>query len=1543
MVKKVLCYLLIGTLLLTAVLPSLSVSAAPANLIANPGFEDGLVSPWVNGAPFSLSTEQKHSGTYSVKLVNANGWSYLGQTVSVRPNTDYVWTLWIRSSGANGAQMRILRTAGDGGGLLPGTSAVNNTGGSIWTQYTIPFNSGSCSQLIFTVSDSASGRTHYIDDMDVHAVNPSHEAKLSALTYQPNGGSVTSVTNFLATDEGGQYEVILPAGTTSVTVGATKADTYATAVFDPAGGVVNIVNNAGTATVTVTAEDGDTENVFVINFAVPANLFVNPGLETGTLSGWTVPAQFAVTTEQKYSGNYSLKKTGISGSWLSAYQDIAVTPDTDYNVSFYYRATNAGTIIKVLTTSGTLIFDNGSTSNTGGQWWLRTFGFNSGDNSVVRFILQDSWGGTHYFDDFDMRSEELSTPPPTPTQAPTPIPTPTPTPVPTPTPTPAPTVAPYTWGFDSGTDGWTFYTSANTTVSASSGILTATYKSGSSSAAIQSADNLGINLSPFNQVRIKMKNNTNATAGHVFWTTTTAGHTTYATDKMVEFAITPNDAGYTEYVVPMSGQALWAGTLKRLRIDPSFDGVVRSGQTVNFDYIQLEATAATPPPTPTPAPTPTPTPPPGDNVIANASFETGTLDSWGYGAPFSISTEQAHAGTYSVKLVNANTWGYLGQTVSVSPNTDYTWKLWIRSSGANGAQMRVLRTAGDGGGLVPGTSAVNNAGGSVWTQYTIPFNSGSLSQVVLTVSDSASGRTHYIDDMTLTADGSPPPTSTPAPTTPPPTQAPSINDYFLWHSDFSGTISGIGADINDPNRWNMIWDGKASRKYDPAGGTSNTAGYFFVDSTSKVKTLTAAKGYLKAPGEAVVSTRVYLPAAEVGSRQPLSLEFATKKIATFTYDSGAGDYTITVGDDATPSGRCNANEWFKVDGVYVPGSGSTPEEKWANTTMTAVISGNLKNMGGAAQSKIAAARNFNITYTADWGSSTYPRFNARMGATLGSKCGFYLDDLKIYTPDALTTARVTPELYSPDMYRNVKIDGNVTLTFSHDIDMAAFTSNMVTVKKADGTSVNFTSATMDKTKANTLVISFASNPLSYNTTYVVTINSSLADVTGRTFGANNTATFSTFGAQGSVRSPQPLATPPPGGYIMPDAYNTGYTSRYEDLVDINVKYPELAAGWEKVITEEIASKYGRVFEGFKMNEGFISVYADNVTFRDFYMHGSGTQVLQNFGGKNLLLEDGEITGSKAAALGGGGEDMTLRRLNVHEVLGDCLKPSTNWIVESCYLHNAGMNPLKHADGVQLAGGSNGAVMNVKILGNRIDFPPLPISYVANSSIICKTDYFAQNDVQLSYNWFNGGNYTVYLDEDYGGFDYDLTNVTYSYNQTGPGYMYNSMTNETVHPVTIVGNTLSDTVDRPDVGSVVYKNASGGRIRSLADLGSGTGMTCMVNFANYTLRAQNVTVVAKLYNGSGQLQQTQVLDTQLPRYIPTSEYHVPGNIQAYEVQDDEGNMVICWGLINYPYLPSNEERSITLSNLPANKTGYYVVVTAYDENQSGTVLRSDTLR
>ena len=113
-----------------------------------------------------------------------------------------------------------------------------------------------------------------IDDVRVYndtVPTFSSNAKLSALTYAPNGSNPQAVPGFSAANEGGTYNVDLDAGTTSVTLGATTADTKASKAVLVDGQIVEngviAIAGATTAVVTVIAEDG-TKNDFTVNFTV---------------------------------------------------------------------------------------------------------------------------------------------------------------------------------------------------------------------------------------------------------------------------------------------------------------------------------------------------------------------------------------------------------------------------------------------------------------------------------------------------------------------------------------------------------------------------------------------------------------------------------------------------------------------------------------------------------------------------------------------------------------------------------------------------------------------------------------------------------------------------------------------------------------------------------------------------------------------------------------------------------------------------------------------------------------------------------------------------------------------------------------------------------------------------------------------------------------------------------------------------------------------------------------------------------------------------
>lgn len=152
------------------------------------------------------------------------------------------------------------------------------------------------------------------------------------------------------------------------------------------------------------------------------NLLANPGFESD-LSGWTTNgSNFTATTAEKNSGSKALKVVA-SATWNFIMQELSVTPNTDYSVSFYYKGTAS---IK----TGILFTGNGwedlkiSYEPVSSAWKKAVINFNSASYSKLILIIQDSSNGTNYYDDISF-SQTGSSPQvtPVPTAAPTTNPT----------------------------------------------------------------------------------------------------------------------------------------------------------------------------------------------------------------------------------------------------------------------------------------------------------------------------------------------------------------------------------------------------------------------------------------------------------------------------------------------------------------------------------------------------------------------------------------------------------------------------------------------------------------------------------------------------------------------------------------------------------------------------------------------------------------------------------------------------------------------------------------------------------------------------------------------------------------------------------------------------------------------------------------------------------------------------------------------------------------------------------------------------------------
>ncbi len=134
------------------------------------------------------------------------------------------------------------------------------------------------------------------------------------------------------------------------------------------------------------------------------------------------------------------------------------------------------------------------------------------------------------------------------------------------------------WEFDSGLEGWNGPN--NMTATASGGVLSMSISGGDPF--IYSPDNLALDMSKFNQVIVRMKNQTTSTSAQLYWATTAA--TGFDNAKSTGFTIVANDNALRDYVVNLSGKNAWTGTLKQIRLDPEAGATTGSSQV---DFVRI--------------------------------------------------------------------------------------------------------------------------------------------------------------------------------------------------------------------------------------------------------------------------------------------------------------------------------------------------------------------------------------------------------------------------------------------------------------------------------------------------------------------------------------------------------------------------------------------------------------------------------------------------------------------------------------------------------------------------------------------------------------------------------------------------------------------------------------------------------------------------------------------------------------------------------------------------------------------------------------------
>ena len=143
----------------------------------------------------------------------------------------------------------------------------------------------------------------------------------------------------------------------------------------------------------------------------------------------------------------------------------------------------------------------------------------------------------------------------------------------------------------------------------------------------------------------------------------------------------------------------------------------------------------TPTPTPGSTPAPTPTPVSGD-LVANGTFETGSLSSWTCNSGDGVVTAPVHSGSHALNVAPTDsTTGECDQTITVQANHTYTLTAYV-----DGAYAFL----GVQGGSSNWTSSTS------YTQLSVPFTtSSSQTSITIYVHGWYSQGSVYVDDVSL--------------------------------------------------------------------------------------------------------------------------------------------------------------------------------------------------------------------------------------------------------------------------------------------------------------------------------------------------------------------------------------------------------------------------------------------------------------------------------------------------------------------------------------------------------------------------------------------------------------------------------------------------------------------------------------------------------------------------------------------------------------------------------------------------------------------------
>ncbi len=139
---------------------STSGGGSGTNLVANPGFENGLTSWTTVGKVYTSGIV--NSGSGAVRLGDSAGGSgEVSQTIAVSPNSSYTLTAWLKTNVSSGLTLTMSASG-------YGSSTSTTLSGTAWTKKTLTFTTGSsASTVTIKVAKPTGSGYGYADDFEL--------------------------------------------------------------------------------------------------------------------------------------------------------------------------------------------------------------------------------------------------------------------------------------------------------------------------------------------------------------------------------------------------------------------------------------------------------------------------------------------------------------------------------------------------------------------------------------------------------------------------------------------------------------------------------------------------------------------------------------------------------------------------------------------------------------------------------------------------------------------------------------------------------------------------------------------------------------------------------------------------------------------------------------------------------------------------------------------------------------------------------------------------------------------------------------------------------------------------------------------------------------------------------------------------------------------------------------------------------------------------------------------------------------------------------